>query len=213
MDTDEILRIATRNRLLAADLFAALTPEQWATPSLCAGWTVREVAAHLIPASGRFLGPRLLGAVIRYRGNLDRMVDEQARREAQRPTEELVSELRARATVRLSPPVVGPGGPMTDTCVHLRDVARPLGLDVSPPPESWRAALDFTMSRAVRYVLIPKQRVAGVHFIATDTDWAAGSGTDVSGTSEALTMAMWGRAVAVDDLSGPGIDLLRAHLA
>jgi hypothetical protein len=48
-DAETVHQIATANRLLAADMFATLTPpEQWRMPSLCAGWTVREVAAHLL---------------------------------------------------------------------------------------------------------------------------------------------------------------------
>ena len=40
-DAEAVYRIATDNRLLAADMFADLSPEQWRTPSLCAGWTIR----------------------------------------------------------------------------------------------------------------------------------------------------------------------------
>lgn len=38
--------IAAERRELA-DLFDALTPAQWKAPSLCAGWRVREVVAHM----------------------------------------------------------------------------------------------------------------------------------------------------------------------
>jgi len=38
--------IAAERRELA-DLLDELTPAQWDTPSLCAGWRVREVAAHM----------------------------------------------------------------------------------------------------------------------------------------------------------------------
>ena len=38
--------VAGERRDLAAVL-AGLTPEQWDAPSLCTGWRVREVAAHL----------------------------------------------------------------------------------------------------------------------------------------------------------------------
>ena len=74
-DPAEIFAVATANRLLAADMFAALTPDQWATPSLCSGWTVREVAAHLVPPRGGLSLWSLAGQVLRYRGDLDRMVD------------------------------------------------------------------------------------------------------------------------------------------
>ena len=48
MDTDDIVRRTAANRRRAADLLDGLSPEQWATPSLCAGWTVRVLAGHLL---------------------------------------------------------------------------------------------------------------------------------------------------------------------
>src|ERR1700761_8346597 len=57
---------------LAADL-ADLAGEQWATPSLCTGLTVREVLAHL--TAGASLNPvRWLAGVIRCRFDFDRQV-------------------------------------------------------------------------------------------------------------------------------------------
>lgn len=52
----------------AADMFESLTPEQWAVPSLCARWTVRDLAGHLIGpycvSTARFLLGRLLAGMI-----------------------------------------------------------------------------------------------------------------------------------------------------
>jgi uncharacterized protein (TIGR03083 family) len=208
-------RIATDNRRRAADLLAGLTPEQWRTPSLCAGWTVREVAAHLVEQlegdDMTMLG--LLGALVRYRGSLDRMVDVHARRAASRPTDELVAQLRDLAGTELDPPVIGPRGPMVDSLVHLRDMARPIGADVDAPPEDWRHALDFVATpTSVTRSFAPRKRLAGLRLVATDQDWAKGDGAELRGPSEALVMAVTGRAVALADLTGPGVDLLRGRL-
>jgi len=213
-DAEAVYRIATDNRLLAADMFADLTPEQWRTPSLCAGWTIREVAAHLLePLETEANTLKLLAYLVRYRGSLDRMVDDTARTVAARPTDELVSGLRERASTRLAPPVIGPLGPMTDTCIHLRDAARPLGLGVCPPPASWRPALDFLVSKPARRGFIPRDRLVGLRLIATDQDWQHGEGTEIHGTSEAIAMAVSGRSAALADLAGPGTDVLRARVA
>src|SRR3712207_922614 len=212
-DVEAVYRIATANRLLAADMFADLTPEQWRTPSLCAGWTVREVAAHFLePLETRVGTLELLVYLVRYRGSLDRMVDDTARKVAARPTDELVTGLRERASTRLTPPVIGPLGPMTDTCIHLRDAARPLGLDVCPPPASWRPALDFLVSKPASRGFIPRDRLAGLRLIANDQDWQHGDGAEISGSSEAIAMAISGRPAALDDLAGPGTDLLRPRI-
>ena len=213
-DAEAVYRIATDNRLLAADMFADLTPEQWRTPSLCAGWTIREVAAHLLePLETEVNTLTLLAYLVRYRGSLDRMVDDTARTVAARPTDELVSGLRERASTRLAPPVIGPLGPMTDTCIHLRDAARPLGLDVCPPPASWRPALDFLVSKPARRGFIPRDRLVGLRLIATDQDWQHGEGIEIHGSSEAIAMAVSGRSAALADLAGSGTDVLRARTA
>jgi len=213
MATDEqMFDIATANRLLAAEMFASLEEDQWRTPSLCAGWTVREVAAHLVPPEDGFSRWRIVRDVVRYRGDLDRMVDEGARREAARPTAELVADLRERAGVRLRPPVTGAGGPMTDTGVHLRDAARPLGLDVNPAPEVWRVVLDFLVSPKAARGFMPKDRLDGLRLQAGDVDWSHGEGESVHGPAEALAMAISGRAVALGELDGDGVATLRGRL-
>lgn len=213
-DAETVYQIATANRLLAADMFATLTPEQWRTPSLCAGWTVREVAAHFLEPLETGVGTlKLLVYLVRYRGSLDRMVDDTARKAAARPTDELVTGLRERASTRLTPPVIGPFGPMTDTCIHLRDAARPLGLDACPPPASWRPALDFLVSKPATKGFIPRGRLTGLRLVATDQDWWHGDGPEIIGSSEAIAMAVSGRPAALDDLAGPGLDVLRRRIA
>ncbi len=212
-ETETVFQIATANRLLAADMLADLSPQQWQTPSLCAGWTVREVAAHLLePVETRIGTAGLLARIIRYRGSLDRMVDAEARRVAARPTGAIVAGLREHASTRLDPPVIGPLGPMTDTCIHLRDAARPLGLTTSPPPASWRPALDFLVSKRATKGFLPRDRVTGLDLVTTDQDWSHGAGAQIRGSSEALALAISGRPAALADLAGPGVDLLRARI-
>ncbi|WP_104105351.1 maleylpyruvate isomerase family mycothiol-dependent enzyme [Nocardioides sp. 616] len=212
-DDEQVCRFATANRLLAAEMFARLDAEQWRTPSLCAGWTVREVAAHLVPPEGGFTVGFLLRSLWKYRLDLDRMVDETAREAAQRPTEELVEQLRSRAGSRLKPPVVGALGPMTDTCIHMRDAARPLGLDVNPEPASWRLALDFLVSKPARRGLVPPDRLAGLRFLTTDQEWTHGQGAEVRGSSEAIAMALSGRSAALADLTGAGLPTLSGRIS
>ncbi len=215
MTTDAELAhdVATRNRLLAADMFAGLTGEQWRTPSLCAGWTVREILAHLVPPAGRFAALGLVKDVVRFRGDLDRMVDVTTRERACTvPTDVLVQQLRDRATTRMTPPVVGAGGPTTDTAVHLRDAARPLGLDVCPPPEDWRPVLDFLVSKPATRGFMPAGRLGGLRLVAEDLDWSHGSGAEVAGPAEALAMVVAGRAAALPEVAGRGVSVLAARL-
>lgn len=213
-DDEAAYEIATAARLRAAEMFAGLSPEQWRTPSLCAGWTVREVAAHLVEAVESRVGMvGLVVAVVRHRGDLDRWVDLRARETARRTTDDLVASLRSGAMRRMDPPAIGPRGPMCDGLVHVRDAARPLGLDVDAPAEHWREALEFLLPpRRVTQNFVRADRVAGLRLVATDQDWSYGDGAEVRGPSEAVTMAICGRAHALADLSGDGVELLEARL-
>jgi hypothetical protein len=104
-------------------------------------------------------------------------------------------------------------GPMADSCIHLRDAARPLGLDVTPPSVDWRIVLDFLVSPTARRGFVPKGRLDGLRFHATDLDWRSGDGAEVTGPGEALALAMTGRPVALADLEGDGVPVLRHRLA
>jgi uncharacterized protein (TIGR03083 family) len=210
---EELYAVATANRLLAADMFAGLSEEQWRTPSLCAGWTVREIAAHLVPPAEGFPLWRVALRLIRFRGDLDRLVDESTREQARRPVGELVADLRERASMRLTPPMVGAGGPMADSAIHLRDAARPLNLSgVNPAPPAWRPVLDFLVSKPARHAFLPPDRLTGLRLETTDQDWTWGDGAQVRGTSEAVALALAGRDVVLPELSGPGVATLAGRL-
>ena len=50
--------------------------------------------------------------------------------------------------------------------------------------------------------------LTGLRFVATDLDWSHGEGQEVYGPGEALLVAVAGRASALGDLSGDGVDEL-----
>lgn len=207
----EIHARTTSNRLLIADLLAGLDDAGWESDTLCAGWTVHDLAAHLLQPMLIGFGRFVLTAA-RYRGDLDRTVDHFTRKLARKSRHELVALLREHAADRVNPPRSGPLGPFTDTCVHLRDIARPLGLPIDVPPEHWRVVLDYVTSPRVVPTLVPRGRLDGLSLVATDTDWRSGSGTPVTGPVEALGMAACGRKAALADLSGPGHAILASRL-
>lgn len=204
----DVHALTSANRLLLADLLESLDDEQWRAPTLCAGWTVRHMAAHLVQPMLISFG-RFVVTSVRFRGSADRTVDHLTRRLAAKPRAELTGLLRAHAGDRLDPPRVGAMGPYADTCIHLRDIARPLGLAADLPVGQWRFLLGYLASPAVAPGLVPVGRLAGLRLAATDTDWSAGEGDLVSGPAEALALAVTGRAAALTDLTGPG----RARLA
>ncbi|WP_322921276.1 maleylpyruvate isomerase family mycothiol-dependent enzyme [Nocardioides renjunii] len=212
MDADDVFARTTRNRRAAADLLASLTPDQWQAPTLCEGWTVRHLAAHLVQPMVVGFG-RFLLASLRHRGDTAATVDHVTRSLARREPTELVSLLRERAADRVDPPRVGPMGPFADTCIHLRDIARPLGLPADVPREDWLLLLDHLASGTAAPALTRPGWTDGLALRATDADWARGSGAVVEGAVEALAMAVTGRPAALDDLRGPGVGVLRERLA
>ncbi|MBG0564552.1 maleylpyruvate isomerase family mycothiol-dependent enzyme [Actinoplanes sp. NEAU-A11] len=194
---------------MIADVLENLDDSQWRAETLCRGWTVQHMAAHFVQPMMVGFG-RFFLAALRYRGDTDRTVDHFTRRLARRPRPELIALLRAHAADRVNPPRVGPMGPFAETCLHLRDIARPLGLLADVPAAHWRILLEYLTSSTVAPALVRPGTLDGLRLVATDADWSHGDGAEVAGPMEAIGMAITGRTVAVHDLRGPGLGRLSA---
>jgi uncharacterized protein (TIGR03083 family) len=195
---------------MLADFFDGLDDDQLQTRSLCDAWTVRGVLGHLVmPLTGSTGG--FLMQLVRARGSLNRASEAVASDLSRCPVGELTALLRDRADQHGKAPGVGPMGQMADGCIHLRDCARPLGLPNDVTLDDWRMVLDWLPSGVPG--LVPKQRATGLRLVADDQDWSWGDGETVNGPSEALAMALAGRPVALNDLQGPGVTLLRDRLS
>jgi uncharacterized protein (TIGR03083 family) len=208
---DEIYPRAATNRLMIADVLESLSDAQWNSPTLCIGWNVHHLAAHCVQPMLVGFGRSILTS-LRYRGNLDKTVDHITRQLARKPPAELIKLLREHAEDRVNPPLIGPIGPFADTCIHLRDLARPLGLQADVPIEHWRILLDYLTSPKPSPALVAPGRLDGLNLVATDTDWSSGSGAVVTGPIEAIGMAASGRPAALADLHGPGLSILASRL-
>jgi uncharacterized protein (TIGR03083 family) len=205
--SNDIYARTSRNRREIADLLDGLTDEQWAVPTLCEGWTVREMAAHLVQPMLVGFG-RFFLVSFRYRGNTAATVDHFTRELARRDPSDLVALLRQHADDRVNPPRVGPMGPFAETCIHLRDVVRPLGLDVDARREDWLDLLTYLTSGEAAPGLVEPRRLHGLSLRATDADWQHGQGLEVAGTLEALAMAVTGRRAVAPALEDPGVGRL-----
>jgi uncharacterized protein (TIGR03083 family) len=211
MQTDEVIfHLIAVERRRAADLLESLDDAQLQTQSLCAQWTVRDIAGHLISPFSVSL-PEFLVGVIRN-GGFSRYSVKLSQQLGRRPLSEIVQTLRHNADNEFTPPLQGPGAPLTDLAVHVRDVARPLGLATSASPDAWESVLAFLTAPQARRGFIPRGRLSGLRFEATDLDWAYGDGPPLRGNAEALAMAIAGRRVALNDLTGEGVTRLSARL-
>ncbi|WP_182525166.1 maleylpyruvate isomerase family mycothiol-dependent enzyme [Nocardioides dongkuii] len=207
---DIFAEIADERRGLA-DLLGALPPEHRATQSLCSEWTVQEVAAHLVVPLEVGI-PGFLLAMVVSGGSFDRANVRLARKQAQRPYEEMVEVLRTKADSRFTPPGAGPEAPLTDVLVHGLDIRWPLGIPRDIPEQRSRTSLDFLTTRAASSC-VPKGALDGLRLEATDIDWVHGDGPVVRGASESLLLAMTGRRAALDHLEGHGVPALRDRLS
>jgi len=202
------LQLAREERLEFADFLAGLSPEQWDSPTLCAGWRVRDVVAHTMSYEGvpfsalarRFLKGRLQTDRINELAVADMSATSPA---------ELVDTVRKYA----EPSGLGAGFggriALTDNMIHQQDIRRVLGAPRVIAVERLFVALDF-----VRWAPLIRGawRARGVRLVATDVDWSAGTGPEVRGPGEALLMVMAGRRDALTDLDGPGLTKLAARL-
>jgi uncharacterized protein (TIGR03083 family) len=207
---DTFAEIADERRGLA-DLLSGLARDQQATPSLCEGWSVHDVTAHLVLPLEVSTSTFAL-TMLACRGSFDRANVRLTRRQARRPFDELVGVLRSKAETRFTPPGAGPEAPLTDLLVHGLDIRWPLGLARELPEQRLRTSLDFLTSTPARG-LVPKGALTALRFSADDIAWAHGSGAGVTGTADALLLAITGRAAALDHLGGDGLPTLRARLS
>lgn len=203
-----VTALAEREREDLADFLGTLTPEQWDAPSLCEGWRVRDVVAHVISydrlgALGlvkRFAQGRLLLSRVNQLGV--------AEMQSASP-DELLAQLRRHTKPRGLTSAFGDRVALVDGLVHHQDIRRPLGMPRQVPRERLEKALPFA-------VIAPPLRVGwhvrGVRLVAADLDWAAGRGPEARGPGETLLMTIAGRRGVAQELTGPGKEILVQRL-
>jgi uncharacterized protein (TIGR03083 family) len=206
-NADAWTTIHAERKALLADL-EPLTDAQWATPSLCPGWSVRDVLAHMV-ATAKVTPPKffagMVGAGFRFNSFSEKGV---AANRGASPADTLAG-LRSELTATTHPP--GPLEAMVgEAVVHSEDIRRPLGISHTFPTDVLGGVADFYKSSNL--LIGGKKRVAGLTLRATDADWSSGSGPEVSGPMLALVLAVAGRRTALDDLSGDGLATLKTRL-
>jgi uncharacterized protein (TIGR03083 family) len=210
IERDRIFEAVAAERRRIADLLDSLDEEALATPSLCAGWDVKTVAAHLVSVFADSFWTFQCAAV-RY-GGFNRAIDELARRRARTPAADIARTLRQRADHRLNPPVTGPLSGLTDVLVHGGDIRIPLGLPFRPDVEQVGWALDFlTGPRPLGFV--PRGRLRGIALHSTDIGRSWGTGAEIHGPAALLMMAATGRVGVLGLLDGPGVAVLGKRLS
>jgi uncharacterized protein (TIGR03083 family) len=212
MDRERAWQIIQQERLSQADLLADLTPAEWDHPSLCAGWRVRDVAAHVALAPQPPSAWSMVTEAVRARGSFDRLNHYVSVRHANRPGADLVAELRTHAASRRLPPVTNYRNIVFDILVHGQDIAIPLGRQRAMPPDAALAGANRVWHMG--FPFWAKRRLEDFHLSATDVEWSVGNGWhEVQGPISALLLLITGRAAAVGQLGGDGVAELSARLS
>ena len=203
MDRDAVWRTIDEQRASLADFLDDLRPDEWDVPSLCEGWRVRDVAAHLTLAQMGILPA--LREIVRARGSFNRMIHDTAvRRAASMPMAACADAVRSMVGSRRTAPGVTHLEPLRDVLVHAQDMAVPLGRERPMPAEP--SAVAATRAWTMGFPFHARRRLPDVRLRATDLDWSAGSGPEVTGTAGALLLLVTGRtAAALPLLDGPGL--------
>lgn len=196
--------IAAERGALADDL-ANLTLAQWDQHSLCAGWTVHDVVAHL-SATASLNPPKFFLGMAKAGFNFTKFADRQKAKHRGPDPAATLSRFRSLQNSTSAPP-----GPKTswlgEIVIHGADIRYPLGIPHRYPPEALRQVLDFY--KGSNMLSGAKNRIAGLSLNATDGDWQHGRGDLVEGPLLPLLLAMTGREAGCDELTGPGVGTLR----
>jgi uncharacterized protein (TIGR03083 family) len=209
VDRDEVWRAIDQQRCELVDLLEDLSAQEWQQLSLCQGWTVREVAAHVALQNTTWaMLPRAVMETVRS-GGMNAGIHAAACRHALHPTDQIIDEIRNRIGVWRPLPTLTYRESAIDYLVHTQDIAIPLHrrVKMSTGVAAVAAERVWTSDRMFH----ARKKLDGYRLVATDCDWTAGQGQEVTGPISALLLLLTGRHAALDDLSGSGAATLQTR--
>lgn len=214
MEDTEVWAAVDRRRSAVVELLTDLTPTEWDVPSLCEGWRIRDVTAHL--TMPLLTLPQLALLAIRHPGSTNRLIRQGSIDLARKySTDELVGRLARLVGHHQAFPGLTCRESLIDAVGHSFDLALPLGRDlVIPPVEVAEAADRVVASFGTRNAKVFRAMpLTPFRLVATDHDWSTGHGPEVTGTMSDLFLILTGRTARVASVHGPGADDLRAALS
>ena len=175
-----VLEPLVRQRARLAEVAAGFDDAQWATPSRCDGWTVRDVLAHLVGTDQFWalsVTQALAGAPTRYLVGFDPVATPAAMVEASRhqsPSDVLASyragsEALADVLAGLDAEqweVLGEAPPghiaihalarhaLWDAWIHERDMLLPLGIQPAEEPDEVIACLEYAAALGPAFIAV-----------------------------------------------------------
>jgi uncharacterized protein (TIGR03083 family) len=190
-------------------LLETLTHEQWDTPSLCAEWRVRDVVGHMVSETSMTV-PQVAWGFMRSGFRINRYIATNARQRGETAPTSLLEDFRGIVASRSHLRGLSSFSMLVDIVIHEMDIRRPLehrrripnGRMIPVAEDLWNNSF-FPGTRLFK----------GMRAIATDANWSAGTGLDVTGPIEALVLTLAGRFAALDELQGDGTTTLQMRAA
>ena len=208
IDLKDVWPSVREERLALVTDLERLTHAQWLASSLCAGWTVHDVVAHLVDSAKTSVSGFVRGMVV-ARFDFDRQNQTGVERERAATPADTLDRLRAVVDLRRSPPAPRDSR-LVEAIVHGEDIRRPLGISRDYPTQAVVDAFGLQARTSESWGGM-KRTLAGLTLSAVDADLTHGQGPRVEGSALDLLLVASGRTIALDRLGGPGLDILRSR--
>jgi uncharacterized protein (TIGR03083 family) len=203
-------QFVAQERTRLADFLEGLTAEDWNTPSLCEGWLVRDVAAHIILES-RYSAVRDLPRVVASGFNFNTFMFHKAKELGRQEPARLIAMLREDTHKQVAPLGTKRLYVLVDLLIHTQDIKIPLGREEPIDLEILKYVFShwkLTWFDLSAHIVGLRRRMRGLAFEAADLDWRVGRGKSVRGRAQDLLLALLGRQIVLERLSGEGVSLL-----
>ena len=165
--------------------------DAWTRPSLCEGWTVAHLVAH-VTMPGR-LTPEQWGAEMAAAGgDFGVLSNAVAARDSALPRGELLDQLRSPELHAWQPPGGGAAGALSHAVIHSLDVTVALDVPTVAPQEAVVAVLEAVTATGGSWFGVD---LSGVLLEATDADWSWGSGEPLRAPLGDLVSLVSGRTL------------------
>lgn len=197
---------AERRRLI--DDLDDLAPHAWGAPSLCEGWSVHDVLAHLLE-SAMTNRRSFVQSMVLARGDFHRANEQGIQRRRREDPRQTLAEFRRIQHETRTPPA-HPATRLVEAYVHGEDIRRPLGIEGRCPSAGVRLALAHQLRTPVSFEG-GRERAEGLRLLDTDSGMSWGRGPEVSGSAIDLLLAVSGRTLRTGRFTGTGADQLIAR--
>jgi len=204
MNRAEVWRHIHAERAALAATLSDLPGDDWSHPTLCPGWTVHDVAAHVISTPQVGWGDIAAMSARNVGRGYNAMIFREVKRlSAMETPDSILADFEKYAASTHHVPITTSIEPLVDALLHHQDIVRPLGITRVMAPEAAAVAADRV--RRLSFLMGSRRLVRSVRMVATDIEWTRGSGPTITGPIQELLMLCSGREADRSLVTGDGL--------